>query len=180
MEPLLFSTQGLLYIYAYIYLINYNKMQDAQPDLFLDIVGTKRRKTLLPLWIKIFVWIFLVFGAITPIGLIFGILGYEVELSLYGLETVEPLSISGICILAAFLLKGIVSYGLLTEKKWAIILGIIDAILGFTICLFLMIYPIIFSDSGINFTFRLEIIFLIPYLIKMIKIKSEWESSIGN
>jgi len=40
--------------------------------------------------------------------------------------------------------------------------------------------PLIVADAGhISFNFRLEILFLIPYLLKMRKIKPEWLKTKG-
>lgn len=39
----------------------------------LDI-SSKRRRALLPVWIKIFIWIFMITALIIPIGLFFGLL----------------------------------------------------------------------------------------------------------
>ena len=68
------------------------------------------------------------------------------------------------------------SFDLLKEKDWAIKLGIIDSILGISICILLMLYPLI--NTEMKSTFRIEIIFLIPYLLKLLKIKSTWENTI--
>jgi len=46
-----------------------------------------RRRNLLPLWMKVFVWIFMVMGAIAPICLLASLSGGSVQLALYGLET---------------------------------------------------------------------------------------------
>ncbi|HEX6849475.1 MAG TPA: hypothetical protein VF144_20960 [Chitinophagaceae bacterium] len=138
---------------------------------------TKRRKGLLPWWIKVFIWIFLIFGAIAPLALILGILGYKFEISLYGFQTSEPLSLIGISLILMFLFKGFTAYSLLKEKIWAITFGIIDAIIGIALCSFAMLYPFFSSHAGANLTFRLELILLIPYLIKMVRIKSDWERS---
>lgn len=156
-------------------------MQEGQTDLLNESVlqlNTKKRYQLIPWWIKIFIWIFLFFGAIIPIGLIFGILGYNFQLSLYGLVTNEPLSLTGICIIILFLFKGITALGLLKEKNWAIKLGIVDSITGIAVCVLIMLYPLINAKSGIMFSFKIEILFLIPYLLKMINIKSAWENTI--
>ena len=155
-------------------------MPDEGEDLLTDIVHQMtavKRKNLLPWWIKVFIWIFLIFGAFAPVGLIFAILGYNFHLSLYGLETTDPSSVTGICIMALFLLKGITSFGLLRETDWAIQLGIIDAVAGIAICSFVMLYSI-FNTSANVFSFRLELAFLIPYLIKLNKIKPVWENKV--
>lgn len=156
-------------------------MSETQPDLLADNVlefSPKRRKQLLPWWIKVFMWIFLVIGAFVPVAVIIGILGYNFQVSLYGLETNDPLSIIGILLVSVFLFKGITSYSLLREWDYAITLAIIDAILGIIICTALMLYPVIFTEDKVTFVFRLELLFLIPYLIKMLKIKPEWENII--
>jgi hypothetical protein len=134
-----------------------------------------RRRDLLPTWIKVFVWIFLIFGAIVPIVMILGIIGMNFNLSLYGLETMRPISLTGIFITILFALKGIVAFGLWTEKKWAVNLATIDAIIGIIVCVFVMaILPFISNSNEMNVSLRLELIPLIPYLIKMRKIKIEW------
>ena len=42
----------------------------------------------------------------------------------------------------------------------------------------IMIYPFISPDSGLNSTFSIELLLLIPYLLKMVKIKTDWEQAI--
>ena len=154
-------------------------MQENQTDLLTESVlqiSTKKRRELLPWWIKVFMWIFLIFGALIPFVVLIGIFGYSGQLSLYGLETNEPLSIIGISVTTIFLIKGITAYGLLKEKHWAIKLGIADSILGISICTFLMIYPLLNTET--KFVFRLELLLLIPYLLKLLKIKFAWENTI--
>ena len=68
-----------------------------------------------------------------------------------------------------------VSFGLWTEKDWAVDLAIIDAILGIIACFFvIIILPSVSESEEFVINFRLELVALIPYLIKMIKIKPEW------
>jgi hypothetical protein len=156
-------------------------MPNDGEDLLADIVQQMagKRKDLLPWWIKVFMWIFLVFGVLAPIGLFLALLGYHFHLSLYGLETKDSFSYTGICIITLFLLKGITSYGLLRETDWAIQLGIIDAIVGISICSMVMFYSLFNSGASV-FNFRLELVFLIPYLVKLIKIKPGWENIVQN
>lgn len=156
-------------------------MEQNQADILSESLFQlkhKRRKDLLPWWVKVFAWIFLIIGAIGPPALVFGLLGFSFEISLYGIETNEPSSIIGIALLLMFTLKGITAYGLLKEKSWAVTLGIMDAITGIIFCCFAMIYPFINPQPVTNFTIRLELALLIPYLIKMIRIRSDWEKSI--
>jgi len=156
-------------------------MEQNQSDVLTESLlqlKNKRRKDLLPWWVKVFIWIFLIFGAIAPFALIAGIMGYDFEISLYGLETNKPISIIGLSLILIFSFKGITAYSLLKEKNWAVTLGIMDAIAGIALCSLAMIYPLVNTTSGTNFSFKLELLLLIPYLLKMIKIKPEWEKSI--
>ncbi len=126
------------------------------------------RKKLIPTWIRIFSWIFFCFGLIVPVGIIIGLLGSDFSMALYGFETNDIFSITGITIAVLFLLKGIVAYGLLWSKDWAVKLAMADSIIGILLCIYSMVF--------LSFTLRLELIALIPYLIKMKKISADWEA----
>ena len=152
-------------------------MQETQTDLLTERdQHVIRRKQLLPTWIKVFTWIFLVIAVFAPIALILGMLGYETQLAIYGLETNEALSTIGVAVISLMLIKGITSIGFLKETDWAIKLGIIDAIFGIAICISIMIYSL--GNAEVHFSFRLELLLLLPYLFKLAKIKSEWENKI--
>ena len=152
-------------------------MQENQTDLLpyelIQHTATPRKK-MLPLWIKIFAWIFLVISAFVPIILVIRLIGYNSQLALYGLETNEAFSLVGIIITTSFIIKGVTAFGLLKEKDWAIKIGIIDAFVGIVICTLVMFYPIINPD--VIFSLRLELIALIPYLLQLLKVKNQWES----
>ena len=149
-----------------------NFAEDLLPE-----VSMERRRKLLPIWIKIFLLIFLVFGAIAPVGLILGLFDISISLSLYGLETTNALSVTGLLIIVLFAVKGVVSFGLWTEKEWAVNLAIMDGAIGIIACSIIMIVlPFLSGNNGFNINFRFELAILIPYLIKMIKINTEWKS----
>lgn len=134
-----------------------------------------RRRDLLPTWIKIFLWIFLIGGAVAAGLLIAGSLITQTSLSLYGMNANHPYSMTGLLICFLFLFKGIVAYGLWFEQKWAPQAAIADAIIGIAVCLIMMaIIP--FMYPSISFTLRLELIPLYFYLKKMQSIKTTWES----
>ena len=139
-----------------------------------EIKNIERRK-LLPVWIKVFCWIFMLMGLVSIGCLIFGMLGGKADLSFYGFETDEPLTLIGIFIISMMILKGFSAYALWFEKDYAIKLGKMDAVLGIIICIFSMfVLPFIKENS--NFVIRLEIALLIPYFMKLNKIKNEWEN----
>ena len=68
-------------------------------DANLNATIAIKRRTLLPWWIKIFSWLFLIFGAVVPIALILGLIGVSFEVSMYGLTTTNPVSLVGIAVL---------------------------------------------------------------------------------
>lgn len=152
-----------------------NLNQDVLDNEFQPI--PKKRRALLPIWIKIFVWIFMIFGLIAPLGLIAGLLGFSFELSLYGLETFRPISVLGLGIILLFALKGTVAFGLWWEKTWAVLWAMIDATLGIMICIFSMVVLPLITENGSQFlTFRFEILLLIPYFVRMNRIRALWEN----
>lgn len=149
---------------------------DLEIDVLSEYHSSSTRKTLLPWWIKVFVWIFLIFLLVSPVALLMGILGYDFQLALYGMETHEPLSTSGLLIAFLFGFKGIVSLALLKEKRIAIALASIDAFMGIGICIFVMADQYMTSS---NISFRLELLLLIPYAVKVWNIRKEWLNSVA-
>ncbi|SKB62148.1 hypothetical protein [Chryseobacterium balustinum] len=140
-------------------------------DEFDNNFNTKRRRNLLPIWIKVFIWLFFAFGFIGILILAFGFFMGKFNLSLYGLETDKVYSLMGFFLTALFILKGIVSYGLWFEQDWGIKIAKIDAIIGLVVCGVSMFILPFFTK---NFELRLEVAVLIPYLIKLQKIEKNW------
>jgi hypothetical protein len=152
-------------------------MNELLDDNLINKPFTRRRE-ILPTWIKVFCWIFMIMGIFAPIGLLLGIFGINFQFAFYGMETNEPISIIGIILITLFLLKGISAFGLWTEKDWAIKVGLIDAIIGILVCIYIMlIYPFIDDKPGFTLSLRLELILLIPYFLKLNKIKNDWENN---
>jgi hypothetical protein len=132
------------------------------------------RRQLLPWWIKVFCWIFMVFGIAAFACLVIGVMGYKTSLALYGFETNDALSLTGLLIISVAILKGFTAFSLWFKKNHAITLGKIDAILGIVLCtVSMVILPFV---SGSHFVFRLELALLIPYFIKLNKIQGDWGS----
>lgn len=153
---------------------------EQQEQLLLEPLLDKSkttRRSLLPMWMKIFIWIFMITGVMAPFCFFAAMAGSNLQVAMYGLESHDPLSFAGMLILLLFLFKGIVAYGLWTGKDWAIYLGIADAIIGISICSYIMIAPYINSQAGFAINVRLELLALIPYLIKLRKIKAQWHPS---
>lgn len=136
----------------------------------------KRRRELLPWWIKLFCWLFMLFGIAGIICFILGLLGLKPNLSFYGFTSKEPISVYGILIIVVAIFKGITAYYLWSEKDQAMLLSKIDAIAGIGLCLLFMI--LVATNHIIsNSVFRLEPLLLAFYLWKIFKIEKEWKSS---
>ncbi|ESU26690.1 hypothetical protein FLJC2902T_26650 [Flavobacterium limnosediminis JC2902] len=136
---------------------------------------TKRRRQLLPGWIKFFTWVFMLFGVLAPISIIVGLTGNTFDLSLYGLETNYPLSLMGILISSLFLFKGFTAFSLWMEKDSATDLAKIDSYIGLVICVLVMIvYPFFDNHEGFSLNFRFEILLLYFFLKKINNIEYTW------
>ncbi len=140
---------------------------------FDEFEKTKTRRQLLPWWIKVFCWIFMIFGVLAFGCLLLGFTEIKPDLAFYGLETNEPFSIVGITIIAIALFKAYVAFALWFERDDAIVMGKIDAIIGIVLCSTLM-FVLPFIQDGYGFTLRLELVLLIPFLLKLNKIKKDW------
>jgi len=143
---------------------------------FSEFENNIKRRDLLPMWIKVFCWIFMLFGVLAIVSLILGFMGSKADLAFYGFSTNEPLSLSGLLIISIGILKGYTAFSLWFEKDNAIEIGRIDAIFGIALCVISMIVMPILNE-GISVTFRLELALLIPFLIKLDKIKEDWNSA---
>lgn len=140
-------------------------------DEFDNKIPIKRRRNLLPLWMKVFVWLFFICGFIGLFVLMFGFFIENFNLSLYGFEANKPYGLTGIFLTALFILKGIASYGLWYEQDWGIKIAKIDAVIGLCICgISMFVFPFFTK----NFELRLEVVVLILYLVKLQKIQKIW------
>lgn len=139
----------------------------------LLLENNSRRRSLLPLWIKVFCWIFMATGTLAVLALFASLFSYHLRVAMYGLQSSEPLSPAGLFILFLFLLKGVAAFGFWMEKDWAIHLGIADAVIGIAVCtVVVLVLPLLEPQPG--FVFRIELVLLVPYLLKLLKIKTAW------
>ncbi|MBS1664782.1 MAG: hypothetical protein JST68_27295 [Bacteroidetes bacterium] len=127
-----------------------------------------RRRSLLPLSIKIFTWIFLVFGALAVPVFILGLVGGDFQMHVYGLAADAPLTPIGIELLLLVVYKGIVAYALWFEWDAAIWMGIVDAIVGLALCA---------VSTVLLASFQFEILLLIPYLIWLSRLNKKWANA---
>lgn len=133
------------------------------------------RKDLIPLWIKVFGWLFIVFGALVTVVAGYSAITGEIgEFSIYGIEVsgsiYNPIVLFVVLLIIA---HGICAYGLLFEKSWGVISCMLLAYLSIAICIVTMFV-------GDEFNIRLELAFLVPYVIKLHKIKEQWKTAGAN
>ena len=143
---------------------------ESQFDEF-DKENLPYRRDLLPWWVKVFSWIFIVFGGLSIINFFILIFGVGIDASLYGLAQVLPHPYAALLILSIMIFNGVTGLLLWYEKENAILVGQICAAVGIIVCLISMALSIGLGD----FTFRLEIIFIGLFLNWLNKIKFEWE-----
>ena len=145
-----------------------SEFDDAQP--------VKRRWLILPWWIRAFSWLLLLSGALSPFILIAGLFRIPVAMNLYGLSSTDPVSLTGLSLLVLFMLKGIAAYGLWAEKNWGIVVAQADGLLGVVICI-VSLFMGDQSTRGFSFYFRLDLVLLVIYLIKLYRLKDQWDRS---
>jgi hypothetical protein len=144
-------------------------------DLAMEPMPPRRRK-LIPVYIRVFCFIFMAFSIVIPIGLLFSLIGKPYQVSLYGLSSSDPASLTGLSILALFTLKGAAGFGLWFEKDWGPKVAKADAILGIILCIVLMAIQAFQFRNAIKspFSFRLELFLLVPYYISLLSLAEKW------
>jgi hypothetical protein len=133
------------------------------------------RKKLIPLWIKIFGWIFIVMGvSIILIPFITPFFSIPVTYELFGLSSQgSPFAPMALLISAIILSHSISAYGLLFGRDWGLIACLITGHIAIAICIFSMLTSV--TSGAVNL--RLELILLIPYVLKLRKIKKQWRQA---
>ena len=149
---------------------------DSQTDILTEeIAAMHLRRSLLPLWIKIFIWLFMVIGALGPVGFAAGIMLGDFRVAIFGFDTTEPLSFEALLVLGIFIYNGIIAYRLWTEKKDAVDIALYGAYLSVALCIASMVIAVI--DGG--FSIRLELVLLFLYITKLKRIKELWSLGIS-
>lgn len=131
-----------------------------------------KRRYLLPWWIKGFCWLFMATAFIAILRMILLLFYINTEFEFYGLNAKENTPINGIIVFLVFTMHGFTAYSLWFEKDYGIKIGVIDSLIGIVLCLFSMIISFYHG----HFTIRLEMILLILFLVKLLKIRLKWDS----
>lgn len=131
------------------------------------------RRELVPIWIKIFGWIFMLMGVAVPIlPIVFPLLGRPATYEILGLSHVgSPFHPMALLISAIILSLSVSAYGLLFGKPWGLKACLATGYGGLIICLATMAYSLVALSS---LSLRLELIAQIPYLMKLHKLRPLW------
>lgn len=150
-----------------------NNLKPFDPQLDFPKKRAERRRKLLPWWVIGFLWLFLLFFALMPVALVMGLMKLSFQMSLLGLTTDQPISVIGLSLFLLFSMKGVTAFALWTEKKWAVGLAKVDAIVSIAICILVIGYSWFVLHT---LSLRLELIVLILYYYKMNQIQYDWEN----
>jgi hypothetical protein len=133
------------------------------------------RRKLIPLWIKVFGWIFMVMGAVIPLlAIVAAVIGQPTSYEIFGLQyRGSPFHPMALLISAIILSLAVSAYGLLFGKPWGLSACLITGYGGAAICLGTTVYSI--AQGSLNI--RLELLVHIPYLMRLHKIKPLWLSA---
>lgn len=145
------------------------------------IAGTEvkaSRRALVPLWIKIFGWLFMAMGLAVPVlDVVVTILGQPASYALFGLQHHgSPFHPVALVISAITLSLAVSAYGLLFGRAWGLNACLVTGYGGAAICIATMVYSL-FSENSL--TIRLELLVHLPYLMRLHKIKPLW-SGVGS
>lgn len=137
-----------------------------------------RRRKRIPLYIKVFIWFFMLAGILVPAAVLNNILNpnWDAILGIYGFHTTKPLSWMGLMIVVIYMFKAVVAWALWTENKWALRAAQWDGLLGGLICVAVMVLPYIYPAS-FNYSLRLEILLIIPYYRWAKRHQRHWEAT---
>ena len=132
-----------------------------------------KRQQLLPLWIKIFGWLFILLGALVPVLLVASMfVTIKASFNIFGVQ-IEDDAQAGVAMVVAlmFIANAVCAYGLLFGKDWGLSACLIAGYVGVAMAIATIIGQA-FSEGTVRL--RLELIIQIFFLIKLHKIKPFW------
>ncbi|MGB1217237.1 MAG: hypothetical protein ACPG5P_05150 [Saprospiraceae bacterium] len=142
----------------------------------------KPRAGLIPIWLMIFMYFFLLYGIFALITLLLHLYqgqGDGVSIILYGLERWDLSNSFGVCIYVVLFFKAFVAWELIREKKWAVDLAIVDNAFGMLACVLMMFVVPYLEEELFLSHFRPELFLLVPFLMAMLRIKDEWRTRLS-
>jgi len=138
----------------------------------------ERRRQLLPIWIKVFCWIFIAMALPLIINFYLYISSHiYLRPPIYGLDKLQNIPYSDLAGHLILLFKTTIAFGLWTERKQAVKLAFVDAYLGVIIhSTVYYILPFFRPAPDISTMSIIEFALLLPYLLILYRIRSQWVS----
>lgn len=181
-EPFDVIDDGLfeLFIYLVYQIISLFQMSGKESSIFdqdfLQQVSIRRRK-LMPLALKIYVWLFLIVWAFLFLGPLYIYLRYP---KVYDIDFSNVSGFLGqFCAFAYCILRFLANLFILLEKKWAILMACVMS--GFSLLLWTFFFGLQFYQGGFAVTLSGEsllmlsaIVLEIPYVIMLLRIRQKW------
>ncbi|MBL4831118.1 MAG: hypothetical protein JKY55_14685 [Aliivibrio sp.] len=136
----------------------------------------KYRQSLVPLWIKVFGWLFVGLAPVAIISFLIAnfTMSGQTNIDFLGFKlTSLELTPNLIAIIVFGSYFAFCTYGLLKGKSWAVNTGLVNGYLGLGLCL----YYIISHSSSDSLTLRFEPFLQIPFLIVMHSIRKRWSDA---
>jgi len=152
--------------------------QDSNPyetptsDLSAPASETLSRKGMVPVWIKVFGWIFIAITALSIPYMIWALFaGQPVRFELFGVSYIGPANHPAAFGMAAlFAFMAITAYGLIFLKDWGVVGCLANGYVGLALCVITLI-----ASGGTNI--RLEPFILFFYLRRLHSIRAQWNEA---
>jgi hypothetical protein len=156
-------------------------MQKEEPSIFDQdfIQGTLiRRRQLMPLALKIYVWFFMLLPFLSWASSYYFYVHYEIAFNVSSITSLVLAAAFNSVLLPA--LRFLSNLFILLEKKWAILFALIITIFYILSECYSSINTFYLLKRGFDSTMIFNICWLvleIPYLIMLLKIKEDWEKT---
>lgn len=142
---------------------------ESQFDQFEQ--STTLRKDLIPTWIKVFSWLFLITGILGLFGLLSYVFNPLLNINIYDINLKENSFILSMFSTLIIIFNGFTAYLILKKEDKAIEIARINALIGIVICITSTFLNLYLYDE---FKIRIEIIFIWFFYKKMDEIKLRW------
>ena len=149
-----------------------NPYESPTSDLTAPTQGVLSRRSLVPVWIKIFGWVFIAMAVLSiPLMLWGAIAGENVRFELFGFTYEGPaLHPYAFAMVTLYLFMGMTAYGLIFRRDWGVTGCLANGYIGVALCIISMIL-----SGGTNI--RVEPIIQLFYIRRLHKIRREWETA---
>jgi hypothetical protein len=139
-----------------------------------------RRWILVPVWFKVIIYFYLLVGILIVLALVLRVFGILNSISIYGISANDQFSLIGFLVTLIFILKSFVGLFFITGHDLAPNIAIIDTIIGIVLCVGTgFVFPLLNNSGTVEFILRIELIFMVPLLIFLKKLKKKWSGPVN-